>query len=76
MFDKMILGKDQKAEFFPVCHMEGGDREETLFPGDIPDLFQGQDQVPVFRSHSEFIRFVGDGIVVDDQSAAQNAVVA
>ena len=76
MLDKTILGKDQKAEFFSVCHMEGGDREEALFPGDIPDLFQGQDQVPVFRSHREFIRFVGDGIVVDDQSAAQNAVAA
>ena len=76
MLDKTILGKDQKAEFFPVCHMEGGDREETLFPGDIPDLFQGQDQVPVFGRHREFVRFVGDGIVVDNQPAAQNAVVA
>ena len=76
MFDKTILGKDQKAEFFTVCHMEGGDREETLFPGNIPDLFQGQDQVPVFGSHSEFIRFVGDRIVVHNQSAAQIAIVA
>ena len=73
--EKAIFAEDNKGVGFAARHAERGDGEELL-PGNFFNLIQRKNEVAVFLIHGELLRFVGDGVAVQIQCAAQNAVAA
>jgi len=76
VFDEALFVEYDELILLSACHAEDRDGKNNPFPCEVTDFMKRQHNISVLIVHSELVCLIGNGVVIQIKTTAQDSVMA